>query len=290
MFTSFMELEYMNDDRKIKVHTLKCGTMQVRPGDAYIEDRGILKKRIELPVNAFLVEHPVHGNILIDTGWSEDAETLLPQHLREFYRPCIRKEETAKEQLHNMGIEPEDIELILLTHLDVDHTCALKDFAGKTKRIIVAEQEYFYSCRNVYKRRQVWDTWMPYADEIEKVHYRASVLGPAGRGFDVFGDDSVLCVFCPGHTDGMFSVVVNRSPSNRFIVHGDGKYGGDFSVFASDAAFSQRNISDCVVPGYGFDRGQQRKTLEFLKEIQTDPKCRRVFFSHCEEKKEQFQF
>lgn len=253
--------------------------MTVRPYEAYIEDRNPLAKRIELPVNAFLVEHPVHGKILVDTGWSADAEKILPKRLRDFYRPHIDSGETAKEQLARMGIAPEDIDLVLLTHLDIDHTCALKDFAD-AKRIACAELEYFYSSRTVYKMRELWDTFIPLNERIEKIQYRASVLGPVGRGFDLFGDDSFLGIYCPGHTDGIFALMINQGPSNRFIDHGDGKYGGDFAVIASDLAFSDRNLQDETVPGYGFDRKQQKNAIHFLNELKKDPKCRGIFYSH----------
>lgn len=265
---------------EIKITVLKCGTMHVSPKDAYIKDRAIGQKRIELPVNVFYIEHPVHGRILVDTGWSSDVKDVLPRHLLNFYKPEITPGQTAKEQLHKMGIEPEDIDIVLLTHLDVDHTCALKDFAGKAKRIVCAEHEYFYSARTVYKLRQVWDTWMPYVDMIERIHFRASVLGPVGRGFDLFGDDSILCIFCPGHTSGLISIILSKGPSNRFKCHGEGHYGGDFVVIASDVAFTQRNIDDIVIPGYGFDHEQHRNGLQFIHDIQADPKCLKILCSH----------
>ena len=70
---------------------------------------------------------------------------------------------------------------------------------------------------------------MPYADMIERIYLRASVLGPTGRGFDIFGDDSILCIYCPGHTDEIFSVMVNYGPSNRFI---DMEWGSTEEIFA----------------------------------------------------------
>ena len=265
---------------RIRITTLQCGTMTVQPKEAYMSGIGLGSKRITLPVNAFLIEHPVHGRILVDTGWSADAEDILPAHLKNFYRPEIRPGETAKEQLAALGIMPENIDLVLLTHLDVDHTCALKDFAGRAKSIQCAELEYFYSCRTVYKRREVWDTWIPYNDMIEKRNYYSSVLGPQGRGFDLFGDDSVLCIYSPGHTDGIFTTIVSEGPSNRFKTHGSGIYGGSYVVLASDVAFSQKNIDDEVVPGYGFSRPQQKKSLQFLKKLQADPKHAATLFSH----------
>ena len=213
----------------------------------------------------------------------------MPGHLRDFYRPELKPGQSAREQLEKLGIRPKDIDLVLLTHLDIDHTAALADFKD-AKRIVCSEIEYFYSCRNVYKRRQVWDCWMPYIKPEDRLYYRASVLGPAGRGFDIFGDDSVICIYCPGHTDGSFATIISRSPSNRFIVHGDGKSGGPFAVITGDVAFSQRNIDTLTVPGYGFDREQQKRSLEFLKKIQKDPMHTATFFSHAEAERSKISF
>lgn len=264
----------------ITIRTLHCGTMRVKPSEAYCKAHNGLNRRVELPVNAYLIEHPVHGRILLDTGWSADCRNLLTAWQLSFYDPHIEPGQTAVEQLAALGILPEDIDVVLLSHLDVDHTCALKDFAGKAKRIVCSELEYFYSCRPVYKKREVWDTWMPYAEQIERIYFHGSVLGPVKRGFDLFGDDSVLCIYCPGHTDGIFTTIVNHGPSNRFNSVGMGIYGGQFAVLTSDVAFSQRNIDDQVIPGYGYDKQQQGNALKFLRDLQQDPKCVATLFSH----------
>ena len=270
----------MTENSQIKITVLECGTVNIRASDAYIKDKRLFEDRITLPNNVFLLQHPVHGNILFDTGWASDCREKLTKELINLYNPQITPEKTAKSQLSALGIEPEDIDLLVLTHLDADHTSALCDFAGKAKRIVCSELEYFYSCRNVYKRRESWDSWMPWADCIERIYMRSSVMGPVKRGFDIFGDDSVICIYTPGHTDGIFTTIISRSPSNRFAVHGDGIYGGKFCVIASDVAFSQKNIDDEVVTGAGFDRKQQLNALRFLKELQLDINHEATLFSH----------
>ncbi|MDD5902265.1 MAG: N-acyl homoserine lactonase family protein [Oscillospiraceae bacterium] len=268
----------MEKDNSIKLHILHCGSITIPASMAYIEDSAF--KRVTLPVSVYLIEHPVHGKILVETGLSPEGCELLPRYLREFYRPHIEKGQTAIEQLAAMGISPEDIDLLLITHNDVDHTCAVGDFAGKAKRIVMAEHEYYWSCRTVYRVRQVWDTFMPYKDMIDRPFYYGTVQGPIGRGFDLFGDDSVLCIACPGHTDGQMAVMVNKAPSGRFVNAASGIYGNEFFVLASDVAFSQRNIDDLVIPGYGFARKRQLKSIRWLREVQADPQCVGVFCSH----------
>ena len=263
-----------------KIKVLSCGTIHMTPKDVYIKDKSLGQKRLAPPVNVFYIEHPVHGKILVDTGLSLDVKKVFPPHLMAFYQPEIEKGQSAKEQLHAMGVEPEDLDLVLLTHLDADHTCALKDFAGKAKRIVCPELEYFYSSRAVYKLRQVWDTWMPYERQMERVYFRSSVLGPVGRGFDLYGDDNILCIFCPGHTAGTIAVLVSTGPSNRFKCHGEGHYGGNYVVLGGDVAFNRRNIDDLVEPGYGFDHKQHQHGVKFLHDLREDPKCLKILCSH----------
>ena len=144
-------MEY--DQNKIKIHVLHCGTIHLQENLTYLA-KGVSKKRVQLPVSAYLVEHPIHGNLLIEAGLSSDCRALFSPHLNWFYDPHVGKGQTAVEQLADMGLKPEDIDLLLITHNDVDHTCAIQDFAGRAKRIVMPELEYFYSSRSVFRVRQ----------------------------------------------------------------------------------------------------------------------------------------
>ena len=125
----------------IKIHVLHCGSMLVSKAVPYgggvnlkNARRGVfdkLSKRIELPVSAYLIEHP-KGKVLIDTGWSREispdgvydehaVKSLMPGYLAAFYRPRVEKGKTVVEQLAAMGIAPGDIDVVVLTHLDADH-------------------------------------------------------------------------------------------------------------------------------------------------------------------------
>lgn len=66
--------------------------------------RGVFDKaaeRVELPVSAYLIEHP-KGKVLIDTGWSREispdgvydaaaVKRQLPGYLAAFYHPWVKK-------------------------------------------------------------------------------------------------------------------------------------------------------------------------------------------------------
>ena len=267
----------------MKIHILRCGSMSVSPSVPYgnrISLGNTAKqllssrdRRVELPVFCYLIEHP-RGLLLVDTGWCRElspagvydgkaVSRVLPGYLSAFYRPTLPAGMAIHEQLAARGLRPEDLEAVLLTHLDPDHVAGLRHLRG-AKRIVLPEDEYFWACRTVYKARQPWSLWMD--TPIQRLFYRGSPVGPNRWAIDLFGDESVLLVNTPGHTDGHASVLLRS--------------GGRFAVLAGDAAFSPRNWQEDVSPGFGFDREMQRKSLHWLREMSEDPACAAILCSH----------
>jgi len=267
----------------MKLHILHCGEIRVDPSAAYgnrisLRDsaRQILtpdNRRLTLPVSCYLIEHP-RGLILVDTGLCREmspagvqdpkaAAKVLPPQLAAFYHPSVASGMTAAEQLAGMGIRPEDLSLIILTHLDADHVAGLHSLS-QARDILLPEDEYFWSCRTVYMARQPRSLWFDLP--IRRVFYRGSPLGPNRWAIDVFGDESVQLVNVPGHTDGQAAVIVRS--------------GGRYVVLAADAAFSPRNWREEITPGYGFDRHHQLASLRWLAEMENDPACVRILCSH----------
>ena len=267
----------------MKIHILRCGEMRVSKtvpfGNAISVKNGVLQltepdnRRVSLPVFAYLVEHP-HGLLLVDTGWpraispagiydSTAVRKVLPGPLAAFYRPTLPAGEAVHEQLAALGYRPEDLDCVILTHLDPDHVAGLRHLRG-AKRIVLPEDEYFWTCRTVYKARQPQSLWID--EPIERVYYRGAADAPNRWAIDLFGDGSLLLVNVPGHTDGQAAVLLRQ--------------GGKFVLLTADAAFSPRNWKENITPGFGFDRGMQLKSLRWIAEKAAEPGCAAVLCSH----------
>ena len=267
----------------MNIHILQCGSIRVSETvpfgnriDLHNTARQLMtadKNRLTLPVFTYLIEHP-RGLILVDTGWCRDispdgvydnraAADILPSHLAALFHPTLPTGMAIHEQLAEMGIQPEDLDYVLLTHLDPDHMSGLKHVNG-AKHIIVPEDEYFWSCRAVYKARQPFDLWIQYP--MERPFYRGSPLGPTHWVIDLFGDESIQMVNVPGHTDGQAAILIRN--------------GKQFVLLAADAAFSPRNWREMITPGFGFSREMQLKSLRWIAEMADDPACAAVLCSH----------
>ena len=273
----------------IRVHVLRCGYMRVSENVLYGNSinlnnsaRQILSGdsgRVTLPVNAFLVEHP-KGLFVIDTGWPRAisprgkydeaaVRKQLPLHLAKLYRPWVPEGMALSEQLAARGIRPEDIDCLILTHFDPDHIGDLRQLRG-AKRILVPEDEYFWTCRMVYRLRQPQHFYQ--GIPMERIWYRGDDFGPNRWVYDVLDDGTIRMVNVPGHTDGLASVVISNG---ELLEHKE-----RFVVLTSDAAFTPRNWEKMITPGLGFDPALQRRGLQWVQKQAAREGCLGVFTSH----------
>lgn len=270
----------------MKIHILHCGYIRIHEdllyggGNMMTDFRKAVmapdRKRVTLPVFAYLIEHPA-GLFLVDTGWSRDispngvydpkaVRSVLPVHLAALYRPFVPVGMAVDEQLRSMGIDQEDIEAVLITHLDPDHVSGLRS-VSRAKRMVIPEDEAYWSVRTKYRMRQPEQLWD--VEGVERVFFRGHLLGPMHKAIDVTGDGSIMLVNLPGHTDGLCGVVVRN----------DEKY----VLLASDAAVSLRSWEQMEPPGFAADSALQYKTLSWITETASDPACITVLCSHDKE-------
>ena len=267
----------------MKIHVLHCGYIRIAKrlldnGGRFSTDiaKAMLvpdRERVTLPVSAYLIEHRA-GIYLVDTGWSRDispdgvydfkaACKVLPRHLAMLYHPFVPHGETVREQLDERGVRPEEIKAVLITHFDADHIAGLRSVSS-AQRIIVSEDEAYWSVRTKYRVRQVRELWE--TSGYERVFYRGHLLGPMNLAIDVTGDGSIMMVSLPGHTDGHAGVMVREGRKHVLI--------------AADSAVSSYNWETLRPAGLGADTELQKKTLRWIKKAASDPDCISVLCSH----------
>ena len=233
----------------LRVHVLRSGT--VRPPLR----RGPLSPRADLPVWCFLIEHPAQGLILVDTGLGQQP---LPAHLQRYYRP--EPFPTAAQRLSALGIRPEELSAVLLSDLDIDHTGGIRDLRG-ARRFLVSEEEYYWTGRTVFARRQPRALW---ENDIrfEAYYVRAAAWAPAQHALDLFGDGSVVSVLTPGHTFGNCTTMLT--------------WNGSRLLLAGNAVRRGRTLEDDTV----YHHFRQDKTVAWLRETSAAPDCLGVFATH----------
>jgi glyoxylase-like metal-dependent hydrolase (beta-lactamase superfamily II) len=71
------------------------------------------RTRLHLSIHTWVVRTPQH-TILIDTGSGNDKP-------RPFFSVLDHLKEPYLERLHGLGVRPQDVDFVLLTHLHIDH-------------------------------------------------------------------------------------------------------------------------------------------------------------------------
>lgn len=182
-----------------------------------------------IPIPAFLIRHPSAGAILVDTGLHPSIATDGKENFgalgNRIGKPSLNAGEDAPAQLRKRGLDPNEIPIVVMTHLHSDHTSAISEFPNST--FVVSEPEWQaastgpFPMLNAYRRSH-----FDFAFDYRTVDFdRAGIDSYAsfGRTFDLFGDGSIRLAFTPGHTAGHCSVVC-RLAQNDFVIGGDAMY------------------------------------------------------------------
>lgn len=266
----------------MKIHVLNCGYIKI--SKRLIETGGIISdlsravltpdaQRVELPVHAFLIEH-ASGLYLVDTGLCRDisplgkydrraSERVISKRLAAIYHPYVPEGMAIHEQLASMGISPADLMAVLITNFDIDHVAGLKHVA-EAKKIIVPEDEAYWSVRTKYTLRQNRELWEPYI--TDRLFFRGHLIGPMNKAIDILGDGSLVMVSIPGYTDGQVGLKISDN--------------GKYVFIASDAAFYPDNWIKMKAPGLGANEELQLKTLRWLSGTEEDDACECILCTH----------
>jgi glyoxylase-like metal-dependent hydrolase (beta-lactamase superfamily II) len=251
----------------VAVEPLRCGRVSCPPtmferaehfATARLLGLGIPRSRWwEVPVPAFLVHHPGAGPFLVDTGLHPSIASSPEENLgaiaARFARPTLEPGGDLPAQLRSRGIEPKGIGLVVMTHLHLDHSSAMSEFAGAA--FVVCEQEWTAAST---VGRPLTHGYRPshydYAFDYRTLSYdsdRISSYASFGRAFDLFGDGSVRLAATPGHSAGHQSVICRLADRDL--------------VIAGDAIYTLGQLDDAPEPPRPFDRHNWRRSRQELR-------------------------
>ncbi len=232
----------------VRVHPLLCAMQKApkdylrRPDRPLADLRGLLSGHadwIELPIVAFLIEHPTAGAILVDTAFHESVADDPKDSLGAVMGRVldIDMRQSIPAALADRGVSAADVPTVVMTHLHFDHTSGVSQFPNST--FVVSRAEWEAASRaggtlHGYRRSQ-----FDHAFDWRSIDFDAAKgidsFASFGRSLDLFGDGSVRLLFTPGHTKGHMSLVLRLG-------------GGRELLLCGDAAYARSNIDERTVP------------------------------------------
>jgi N-acyl homoserine lactone hydrolase len=180
---------------------------------------------IKVPVAFFVVMHP-KGNVLFDTGNNDKIITDPSYWGPAFQRlsPVNTPDIAIDAQLGRIGLKPDDITYVVVSHLHLDHGGNVGKFPNST--LVVQKDEI----RNAF-----WPepgTAGPYipgdiaplrSDLGEAMPNKYKMIQLNGD-MDIFGDGSIVVKRWVGHTPGSQMMVVHLPKTGTIILTGDNVY------------------------------------------------------------------
>ena len=251
----------------VRLHPLLVARMLAPPGLHHREQGRLARARalglgvpreeyLEIPVVAFLVEHPGAGPVLVDTGFHASVAIDPNQALGRlggllFKDLRMEASEAVPEQLRARDISPESVGTVVITHMHSDHAGGIAQFPEAT--FVVGADEWTAARKGGqlegYLKRQY-----DHAFDYRLIDFEgpgADSFATFGRALDLFGDGSVMLVSTPGHTAGHLSVVLRMA--------------GREPLLTGDAVPTMRTLRESHLPYKMVDEHLFRRSL---REIQ----------------------
>jgi len=173
--------------------------------------------------------------ILVETGIGE-----LPDTYRTFHTLKRKPDQTLRAQLQKHGIKPEEITLVINTHLHFDHCGNNASFPTAKFYVQAEELRYAYAPDRFQKAayiRRFFDAGLDYVPI---------------RGKYQLTDDIIL-VPSPGHSIGHQSVLIRGDEKNF--------------VYCGDAAPLRENLEKRNIPGVLYRADKALKSIDKLRRI-----------------------
>ena len=227
----------------MKLNFLAAGRLRMKKS-IYVSgaDRS---ETIDLPVGSALIRHK-QGNVLFDTGCHpsvvDDAEGRWGL-LAKVMKPLMSADETLLPSLACIGLEPDDIDIVVNPHFHPDH-CGCNQFFRKATILAHAKEIEAAKASGADAAGYLRADW-DYGEPIEAVNGEK----------DLFGDSSVVLLPLPGHTPGTMGALVSLDRDGQFLL-------------ASDSVSLRQNLDANAPPRNTWNVEQQLITFEEVRRIE----------------------
>ena len=228
-----------------KLYVLLCG-YEILPRSVCFRGGGD-RFVMSVPISAYLLETQ-NGFVLFDTGFNADLvrdPTLRHQHFAAhgWEPPVVWPQHELLTQMREIGVAPEDVCHVVMSHAHLDHTGNLRHFPHA--KVWMQKAEYDFAFKGPEHPAVV----------------RADIDDPGLDWSLINGDHEIMpgitLVSTPGHTPGHQSALVSLPKSGRALLVGDV---GDW----------MKNFENEILPGEAADDVAALDSVRKINRIRRD--------------------
>lgn len=172
-------------------------------------------------MNVILVEHD-EGLCLFDTG--QTARAAMPGYFPRWHpflrlsRFELQPEDEAVAQLRCLGVEPDDVRWVVLSHLHTDHAGGIAAFTRA--EVVVSRSEWQRATGLAGRLRGYLPQHWPSELRPQLVDLDGPALGPFPGSFALAADGGLVAVALPGHTPGHMGLLAQVA-GRTYLAVGD---------------------------------------------------------------------
>ncbi|CAN7419279.1 N-acyl homoserine lactonase family protein [Neorhizobium tomejilense] len=225
----------------LELWRLDCGSVVVKDLSSFSDTFAYRGESRTLTDSCYLIRHGA-DYLLWDTGLPAALIGKTPD-LSQPLAPSLSVD--IPTQLAKIGIKPDQIGIVGISHNHFDHMGQASTFAKATLMIGAADWESLHE--NPLPFGVMPALVQPWMDGKAKVD-------PVSGDRDVFGDGSVMMLSMPGHTKGETALLVKLPQSGPVLLSGD-------------VVHFEEQIANNGVPPFNIDRAESLASMERMNGI-----------------------
>jgi N-acyl homoserine lactone hydrolase len=229
-----------------RLYRLDCGHSLANDESVWTPGENV-GRDIEFSSTCWLVKHRSEW-LLWDTGVPESALNN-PQGWSTLPKLIVyHLDRSLTDQLAEIGLKPDDIGRVAISHTHGDHIGNVALFPNST--IVMQRAEYSW----IHSPDGPNDNVNQLMALARKLMGTPKNLQLIDGDADVFGDGSVVLVSTPGHTPGHQSLLVHLRNSG-------------FIVLSGDVAHSEENFEKDIVPSLNTSKADSIASMEKIRRL-----------------------
>lgn len=234
----------------LELWRLDCGSVVVKDLSSFSDTFAYAGQTRTLTDSCYVIRHGA-DYLLWDTGLPAALIGKAPD-LTQPLAPSLSID--IPTQLGKIGIKPDQIGIVGISHNHFDHLGQASTFPKATLMIGAGDWESLHE--NPLPFGVMPALVQPWMDGKAKVD-------PVSGDRDVFGDGSVMMLSMPGHTKGETALLVHLPKSGPVLLSGD-------------VVHFEEQIANNGVPPFNIDRAESLASMERLNRIAKQLKAKLI--------------
>jgi glyoxylase-like metal-dependent hydrolase (beta-lactamase superfamily II) len=207
----------------MKLYVFSSGSMML--GKGFLQNLAPMEPKIQVPIGFFVIKHP-KGNVLFDTGNNDKliTDSTYWGKLASVFEVKMTPEDAIDAQLAKIGLKPDDIKYVVVSHMHLDHGGNVGKFPNST--LIIQDDELSFA---MFPDEPFAGGYIPGDAQVLRSPVGTSKpslmdMVRLEGDYDLFGDGSVVVHRSRGHTKGSQMLMVRLPKTGSTILTGDAVY------------------------------------------------------------------